>query len=183
MRNRILIGTMTFLVILFVLIGLGVSMGLHSFTIIEWWKPVILCGALSLPLTLWISRFIVHLTRPIFKFLEYPVSFIFSFSILLATFYISNFFLSDHSSVYEYHAPVVKKYQAERTRSKRIGRRTYGQEKYKVYFIEIEMKDGKLKKLEKSYQEYNRIKKGSTLRLFIEDGLFKIPVIKPQHKN
>lgn len=182
MRNRFLKGTMTFLVILLVITALGVSIGLHSFTIIEWWKPVILCGALSLPMTLWISKFFAHLTRPILKYLEYLVAFIFSFSILLATFYLSNFCLSDHSSVYEYHAPVIKKYQTERTRSKRIGRRTYGQEKYKVYFIEIEMKDGKLKRLEKSYQEYNRIKKGSTLKLFIEDGLFKIPVIKPQHK-
>ncbi len=169
--------------ILLVITALGVSIGLHSFTIIEWWKPIVFCGVLSLPLTLWFYRFFAYFIQPIFKFLEYPVAFIFSFSILLATFYLSNFCLSDHSSVYEYQAPVVKKYRAERTRSKRIGRRTYGQEKYKVYFIEIEMKDGKLKRLEKSFQEYNRIKKGSSLKLYIEDGLFKIPVIKPQHKN
>ena len=46
------------------------------------------------------------------------------------------------------------------------------------------MKDGKIKKLEKPLGEFNRIKKGAKLKLLIENGLFSIPVIKPQqHQN
>ncbi len=44
------------------------------------------------------------------------------------------------------------------------------------------MRDGKIKKMEKPLSEYNKIKKGKSLDLFIEEGLFFIPVIKPHHK-
>ena len=170
-----------FILILIVIIALGFSIGLHSFTIIEWWKPMALCAIIALPITIWIAKYIARVTRPILDYLEYPTAFILSFSILLAAFYSSNFFLSDNSSCYEYDAPVLKKYRQERTRTHKTGRRSYREEKYSVYIIEIEMNDGKIKKLEKSLGEYNRIKKGATLKLFIEDGLFSIPVIKPKH--
>lgn len=49
--------------------------------------------------------------------------------------------------------------------------------------VEIEMPDGKIKKLEKPLSEYNRIKKGGTMKLFIEDGLFSIPVIHRRRQN
>ena len=41
------------------------------------------------------------------------------------------------------------------------------------------MNDGKTKKLEKPLQEYNKIKRGGSVKMIVEDGLFKIPVIKP----
>lgn len=168
---------------LIVIVALGFSMGLHSLTIIDWRKPAAVCAILALPASLWLTRYIRRLTKDIIKYLEYTVAYVLSFSILLASFYASNFFLSDHYSGYEYLAPVVKKYSQERTRSYKVGRRGYRETKYKVYIIEIEMNDGKIKKLEKPLSEYNSIKKGSSLKLFIEDGLFSIPVIKPRHNK
>lgn len=100
----------------------------------------------------------------------------------MASFYSINYFLSDTSSGYEYQAPVVSKYSEVRKRSHKTGRRGYREEKYTVYFIELEMKDGRIKKMEKPLSEYNRIKTGKTVRLFIEDGLFRIPVIKTNNK-
>ena len=102
---------------------------------------------------------------------------------MTATFYSINYGLSDHSSGYEYHAPVVSKYSEVRKRSHKTGRRGYREEKYTVYVVELEMKDGRIKKMEKPLNEYNRIKKGGTVRLFIEDGLFRIPVIKINKKT
>ncbi len=166
---------------LLVIAALGCSIGLHSFTIVDWWKPVAVCSIIALPVSFWLARFMRPLTIPIIAYLEYPAAFILSFSILLAAFYASNFFLSDHSSAYEYKAPIVRKYSQVRTRSHKTGRRGYREEKYTVYIIEVEMKNGKIKKMEKPLGEYNRIKKGSSLDLLMEDGLFSIPVIKPRH--
>lgn len=168
---------------LVVIVALGFSMGLHSFTIIDWWKPVALCAIMALPVSLWIARYMRRLTQGVIVYLEYPAAFVLTFSILLAVFYSSNFFLSDHSSAYEYDAPVVRKYSQERTRSHKTGRRVYRTEKYTVYVIELEMKDGRIKKMEKTLSEYNKIKKGSTITLVVEDGLFSIPVIRTKHNN
>lgn len=158
-------------------------MGLHSFTIVEWWKPTLVCAIVALAVSVLLARFIRPLTRTYIDYLEYPAAFILSFSILLATFYTLNFFLADHSSSYEYQAPIVKKYSEIRTRSHRTGRRAYKEEKYTVYIEEVEMKDGKIKKMEKPLSEYNKIKKRSSLDLIIEDGLFKVPVIKTHNKR
>ena len=183
MKRRITEIILIFILSLVVIAALGFSMALHSFTIIDWWKPVAICAIIAFAATLLLARYMRILTQNIMNYLEYPVAYVFSFSILLVTFYSSNFFLSDHSSGYEYDAPVVRKYSQERTRTHKVGRRGHRETKYKVYFIEIEMNDGKIKKLEKPLSEYNSIRKGTTLKLFIEDGLFSIPVIKPLHNK
>lgn len=164
--------------ILIVIAAIGVSMGLHHFTMIEWWKPVAVCAVISLPVSILLARYMKRLTNSVFEYLEYPTAFVLSFSILLSGFYTSNFFLSDKSSGVEYNAPVVRKYSQVRTRTFKNGRRGYRTEKYTVYVIELEMNDGKIKRMEKTLSEYNKIKKGSSLNLRIEQGLFSIPVIK-----
>ncbi len=166
---------------LVVIAALGSSFGLHSFTLIEWWKPASICAILALPISFLLARYMKRVTRPILAYLEYPVSFILSFSILLAAFYLLNFKISDPSTGYEYQTPVVRKYSQVRTRIYKTGRRGYKEEKYTVYIIEIELKDGKIKKMERPLSEYDKIKQGSSLNLLIEEGLFSIPVIKPRH--
>ena len=183
MKRRITEIILILILSLTVIVALGFSMALHSFTIIDWWKPAAACAILALPASIWLAKYMRRLTQNILIYLEYPVAYIFIFSILLAAFYSSNFYLSDHRSGYEYHAPVVKKYSQERKRTYKVGRRGYRETKYRVYIIEIEMKDGKTKKMEKPLKEYNSIKKGSSLKLFIEDGLFSIPVIKPRNNK
>ncbi len=158
-------------------------MGMHTFTIVVWWKPVAECAVISMPVSILLAKYMKRLTHSIFEYLEYPTAFILTFSILLASFYTSNYFLSDKSSGYEYNAPVVRKYSQVRTRTYKMGRRGYRTEKYTVYVIELEMKDGKIKRMEKSLSEYNKIKKGSSLSLRMEEGLFSIPVIKYNNKQ
>ena len=183
MKSKIAKGILTFILVLTVIAALGFAMGLHSLTIIEWWQPAALSGIIAIPLSIWLARFIKPVTRDLFKYMEYPCSFVLTFSIILAAFYSANFYLSDHTSGYEYKAPVVRKYRQERTQTQKIGRRGYKEYKYSVYIIELQMSDGKIKKMEKTLSEYNKIKKGSSINLFIEDGLFSIPVIKPRHKS
>ncbi|MDE5839589.1 MAG: hypothetical protein K2H49_01580, partial [Muribaculaceae bacterium] len=161
-----------------IIVALGFSMGLHSFTIVEWWKPVAVCSLLALPATFLLAGIVRLVTKPIMKYIEYPLAFMLSFSIILLTFYSLNYYKSDSSTAHEYMAPVVRKYSEERTRSRRIGRHSYRSEKYTVYFIELQMSDGKIKKQEKTLRQYNNIKTGSKMKLVLEKGLFDIPVIK-----
>lgn len=163
--------------------AIGFSIGIYSFTLIVWWKPVAVCAILAIPAMLWFARYARRLTQPIINYLEYPFAYILSFSIMLAAFYGSNYFLSDSSSAYEYKAPVVRKYSQLRKHTQKIGRRGYKEVKYYVYTIEIKMEDGRIKKLDKPLSEYNRIKKGSYLDLRIEKGLLSVPVIKNMHKK
>lgn len=178
MKNQVARTILIIFICLVVIAALGFSMGLHSFTIIEWWKPAAGCLLLSLPLTWWLARYIVRLTGHYLKYLEYPAAFVISFSVLLLAFYSINYYISDPSSRYEYDAPVVRKYSEVRKRTYKTGRRGYREEKYTVYIVELQMNDGKIKKLEKPLGEYNRIKRNGSIRLRMEDGFFRIPVIK-----
>ncbi len=183
MKNNISNTIILSILMLLVIVAIGCAMGLQSFTLVEWWRPAAVCAFLAILPSIWIAKLIRPLASPFLKYLEYPASYILSFSILLAAFYSLNFWMSDSSSRHTYEAPVVRKYSQQRTRSHKTGRRGYKEEKYTVYIVEIEMEDGKIKKMEKPLSEYNRIKKGSNLSLFIEDGLFSIPVIKPSHST
>lgn len=177
MKNQVVETILIIFICLVVIAALGFSMGLHSFTIIEWWKPVAGCLLLSLPITWCLARYLVKLTGHFLKYLEYPAAFAISFSVLLLGFYSINYYVSDTASAYEYNAPVVRKYSEVRKRTYKVGRRGYREEKYTVYIVELQMKDGKIKKLEKPLGEYNRIKRRGSVRLQIKDGFFKIPVI------
>lgn len=114
----------------------------------------------------------------IYGFLKYPAAFIANFSFILCGFYTLNYHFSDNSTRLKYEAPVIRKFSQERLRNKRVGRRVYCSEKYKVYFIEIELPDGKTKKIEKSLGEYMKIKKGRKISIYEEKGLWGIKVIK-----
>ncbi|MDE7095871.1 MAG: hypothetical protein K2O47_00065, partial [Muribaculaceae bacterium] len=164
-----------FIISLVIILALGFSMGLHSFTIVEWWKPVAVCSLPALAITFLLAGIVRHVTGPLMKYVEYPLAFILSFSTFLLAFYTLNYYKSDPSTAHEYMAPVVRKYSEERTRSRRISRHFYRSEKYTVYFIELEMSDGKIKKQEKTLRQYNNIKTGSKMRLILENGLFDIP--------
>ena len=93
MNNRIAEIILSIALILLTIVALGFSIGIQSLTIIEWWKPAVLCAVISLPISIWLARYIVRLTASYVRYLEYPAAFILSFSILLGTFYYANYFL------------------------------------------------------------------------------------------
>ncbi len=171
------------ILVLVILMALGFAVALHSFTVIVWWKPAAACAILALPATLWLARYLRRITSSVANYLEYPTAYVLSFAILLTAFYASSYYFSDSSTAYEYKAPVVRKYSHLRKYQQKVGRRGYKEVKYYVYTIEIEMIDGKIKKLDKPLKEYNKIKKGSYLTLNVEKGLFSVPVIKNLHKS
>ncbi len=163
---------------LIVIFASGASLALHSFTMVEGWWPVAICAVVAILVSVPLGKLMRPLTKPLSRYLEYPFSFVLSFSILLCSFYALNFWFSDPSSRVEYQAPVIRKYSEERTRSKGGGRRSHGVEKYNVHFVEIELEDGSTIKLERPLKEYLKIKKGSRIDIAEENGLFGVKVIK-----
>lgn len=174
-------GLIAFILIITVIFAIGTAMFLHSRTVVDWWLPTAICAVLALVVTIPLGRIMKRATYRIVQYLEYPVAFIVSFSLLICGFYLLNYSMADKSTRAEYGAPVIRKFREERTEVRRVGRRRYKEENHRVYFIEIELKDGSTKKIEKPIKEYNRIKKGNNLIIAEEKGLFGFTVIKDTH--
>ena len=161
-----------------ILILLGMSAVIQSDTIIEWWKPVGICGVVSIPIGLLLRNICGRLTGLQNSLINSVAGIIIVFSAALCAFYCLNYYRSDHTTARHYSVEVVNKYSQERYRSKRIGRRTVRGEKYHVYYIVIQLPDGKKKKYERPVGEFSRTRIGKKVPITMEDGLFGIPVIK-----
>lgn len=166
------------LVALVITFLLGISAGIQSNTIIEWWKPATTCAVAALAGTVLFHKRLRLLKQENIKYLEYPTAFAIIFSIMLCSFYCMNFFMSDQSTRQEYSVPVINKYSKEKYRTKRVGRRTVRGEKYMTYYIQLRLPDGHIKSYDRPIGEYTKIKRGQQLNISVEDGLFGIPVIK-----
>ena len=162
-----------------VLILFGMAAVLQEKTLVAWWIPVTVCALISIPVSLALQIIVRKLTdfkNPLWNILG---AFVLSLAIFTGSFYILNYYGSDASSAETYYAPIVKKYTQERYHTKRISRnRVTRGEKYRVYFIKLEMPDGKEKKIEVSAGQYSRIKVGKRLNLQLESGLFGVTVIR-----
>ncbi len=161
------------------LILLGTASVLHDKTLVAWWIPVAVCAAIAVPCALGLQGIIGRLTQFGKRIWNVLTAWVVVFSSLIGLFYILNFYNTDAASVREYSAPVIRKYTQDRYHTRRVSRnRVVRGDKYRVYFITIELPDGRLKKIEVSLSQYNRIKTEKQLSLQLETGLFGVPVIK-----
>lgn len=173
-KNAVILILITIVVIFL----LGISAGIQSNTIIEWWKPVAASAVIALAGTAVLHKVFRPIFRNKIKYLEYPIAFAVIFSIILCGLYSTNYFMSDPTTRHEYSVPVVNKYSKERYRTKRVGRRTVRGEKYMTYYIQIKLPDGQIKSYNRPVGEYVRIKRGQKLKISVEEGLYGVPVIK-----
>lgn len=161
------------------LILLGMAAVLHDKTLVAWWIPVAVCAAIAVPCAVVLQVLIGRLTQFGKTIWNVLTAWGVAFSCLIGLFYILNFYNADAASVREYSAPVIRKYAKDRYHTRRVSRnRVVRGEKYRVYFLSIELPDSKLKEIEVSLSDYNRVKAGKQLSLQLETGLFGVPVIK-----
>lgn len=174
-RNKISVILLTTAIIIL----LGLAAVLQNNTIIEWWKPVSICIPIALIFGFIMSGVIRQLTNFSKYFWNIIIGSVFSFSLLIGSFYSLNYYKSDEASQQKYSARVVNKFSEDHYHSQRVSRSHVRRgEKYKVYFINVELQNGSTKKIEIPVKEYIRIKEGKHVTLHIEKGLFGIPVIK-----
>lgn len=158
---------------------LGGSSVLYSDTLIEWWKPVAVCGLLAI-----ISAFVYgkrwrRFTQTDFAPVNFCLQAIVAFSLLIFAFFGVNYFFSDVSDRHTEIVKVERRYSETHYRTRRVGRRVVGRgEPYHVYFVEVRFRDGRLKSLPILKREYDRTHTGDSIPLDIEKGYLDIPVIK-----
>lgn len=161
------------------LVGAGMASTLQHNTLVEWWKPVSICLPLALALGLPLKRPIGALTRLKSRVINYLIGAIFALAVTTGAFYSINYYCSDATTGEKCDAHVTGKYSQERHRSRRVGRGNYVRgEKYMVYYMTIELPDGRRKDIGLSAGEYVKTRVGQEISLSVETGYFDIPVIK-----
>lgn len=157
----------------------GLAFALHANTLIDWWIPLSICLPLAMPSGFLLKGFmrrITDLKNPVWNILA---GIIFSFAVLIGSFYTLNYYFSDETTESECTVTVVKKFSEEHYHTRRISRnRVIRGNKYRVYYMNVELQNGKVKKLEIPLSKFNKIKKGAPLILPTQTGLFGIPVLK-----
>lgn len=169
-------------IIVLALVGLamaGMATVLQHSTLIVWWKPVLICLTLSCALGLPLKRLVGTLLNIKSNVTNYIIGSIFALAVTTGAFYSINYYYSDASTEEKCKARIVGKYSRERHRSRRVGRGHYVRgEKYMVYYMVIELPDGRQKEASITAGEYARTKVGQNIELSVETGFFEIPVIK-----
>lgn len=166
-------------VVVLCLLAAGIAAVLHGNTLVEWWKPVTACFAISVPAALPLKQVGAALTGLKKGIVNYGIGLAISFSICMGLFYSVNYYASDSESVQDVTAEIVNRYSEERQKIRHVSRHIMVRgEKYHVYFMVAKLPDGRLKKIEITADRYRRIHIGQKLDLTIETGYFNIPVIK-----
>ena len=165
---------------LFVAAAAGaMAAALHRNTLIESWKPVTVCAAI----TIVIEGLLVSLQLQNFNNtnarIRTAITALLIFSCMTCGFYAINYFGADDTGLIHTQAPVISKYSQKRHHSRRVGRNRYipGQEYY-VYYIALSLPNGKEKHQQVSAGQYINIRKGQKMSVDIQSGLFGVPVLK-----
>lgn len=156
----------------------GLSAVIYQDTLIQWWKPV----ALSLIVALGSGKFLWKKWRSLTDYdnvwINFGLHVITVTALILGGFYIGNYFLGDRDTVTYQDVAVTRVYREQHHKTRRIGRRVYGQgAPYWVYKADIELPHGEYKSLRLTKQKYDLLSKGDTLGLAIRDGFFGTTVI------
>lgn len=129
--------------------------------------------------SLWLNKLIKHtfnLSNDIFNFL---ISLVFAFSVFIGLFYTINYYGSDKNSRQQQYVKVTEKISEEHYRVKRVSRHAVARdEKYRVYYMVIELPDGQKKKISIPVGKYMKLQAGKDITISVEKGFFSFPVIK-----
>lgn len=172
--SKFLLGIIIFIVV----IAYAVASVIHDSTVVNGWIVLSACGALALisGLTLWRLWPSITGTRKVW--INYMMQVFVACALFLLLFYIPNRLFADKETRHEEKAVAERIYYKKHYRSRRISRRTYGRgEPYNKYYVDLRFGNGARKSLEIPLKQYNRTRKGDTLRMELEKGLFGFPVI------
>lgn len=162
-----------------VIILLGMAIVLHQKTLIEWWKPLVICT----PFAVISGAFLITLTTKItcirMRFINCLIGMAVVLSLTEGGFYILNYYYSDPLSNEECKVAITGKHTEKRYHTKRLSRnRSVRGEPYTVYHISMEIPGDKIKTIEVSASQYARTHIGENMCLKVEKGLLGAWVIK-----
>lgn len=172
--SKVLLGIILFITV----VAYALASVIHANTVVNGWIVISGCLALALVsgVTLW--RLWPKVTGTGKVWINYIMQVVVACAFFLLLFYIPNSVFSDKSTNHEEKAVAERVYSKTHYRTRRISRRTYGRgEPYYKYYVDLRFENGSRKSLEIPLKQYNRTRKGDTLRIDIEKGLYGFPVI------
>lgn len=121
-------------------------------------------------------RVVTESSAMIWNFLLNGVS---AASLLFGAFYSANYAFAYSDTKSEVEGTVVRKYSETRYKSKRVARNRYTRgAPYKVYFAEVALPTGWKYEEEMSLSRWNKLRKGGSIKVELERGLFGIEVVR-----
>ncbi|MCM1067186.1 MAG: hypothetical protein NC418_06410 [Muribaculaceae bacterium] len=153
--------------------GLCMAFGLAPRTFVQWWRPAAVCafiGSLTAVKGWKLMRAVTGIDG---LALNFAAAVILMGAVLTGTFYTVNYFAADASTEQECVATVERRYSEERTRSRRVGRRTGPRsEKYTVYILELRLPDSRTFTMQVPADRYVRTRTGAKMKVTLRRGCF-----------
>ncbi|MCM1163033.1 MAG: hypothetical protein NC339_02100 [Muribaculaceae bacterium] len=157
----------------------GWAIGLHSLTFVAWWGPLSVALLLSLATSLLLRNVWRPVTSTGSVWINTIVHTVVATGVLLAAFYAINYYGASAESSRTIKAEIERKYQEERHRSRRVGRRYVASgDAYQVYYADFRLPDGRLHKQRLTPARYIKLRRGSHITLHLRRGLLGLDVIK-----
>lgn len=164
---------------LIVIVAAGMTFAVQNDTVIEWQKPVLACAVPAIIIGYLLRKQFCDIIINGNRWLGGAAGAFATFTILIGAFYTLNYYGADDSSTVRLKAAVMEKHSSERYRTRRSGRgHSVRGDKYLTYSVTVQMPDGRSKMFPVSVSDYTRLRKGDTMSLSTQAGLFGIPVIK-----
>lgn len=111
-------------------------------------------------------------------YVNFPVHVIVFTIVAAAIFLFTNYFAADYTVYPPEKASIERVYWEQRYRTRRVSRRTYVRgAPYKVYFLDIALPDGAVKKVSVTKSKYDRAHKGDSVEIKIGKGFLGCRVI------
>lgn len=166
------------LLVVLILSGYGVSMAIHTNTLVHWWIPLLL----SLFVALATGRFAVRLWSWVFssgpRWLNYALHAVVVTALLMGLFYAGNYFLRGDSAPDMRSATVTSVYSEKHYKTRRVGRRYHQSDPYWVDKMDYAFSDGLTKSLPLTRQRRRALHVGDTLLIPVRPGFFGVDVIE-----
>ena len=165
--------------LLFVAVSYIGAISIYSDTIVSIF-PVVAIALLIALSTFWPARGKwPHLSGCDVMWINAAIHTIAATGILLFIFFVGNYAGADRSTDHVEYARIERKFTKTRYHSRRVNRRvTTRGTPYKVYFADLRLSDGRVKQLEMSQTQYNRLRWGNRVEMTVARGFFGVNVIR-----
>jgi len=172
--RNILCGILIFLAITFY----AIAAALHRDTLVEWWIPSAVALALALATGAILWRKWEKITDSHNFLFNYICHAVFFCGLFVSAIYGINRAFPRESAGHEIEAVVERKYTKTRHHRQRVSKFVYKQgPPYKVYYLNLQLPDGRTKELQVTLSCYNRTRSGSSIPLLMQQGFFGMTII------
>lgn len=166
------------ILIFIVIASYALAAVLHRDTLVDWWIPSVTALALAMVTGTILWRKWGKITDSDNFLFNYICHTIFFSGLFVSAIYGINRAFPRESTRHEIKAVVERKYAKTRHHRQRVSRNVYKQgTPYKVYYLSLQLPDGRTKELQVPLTRFNRTRSGSSIPLSMQQGFFGMTII------